>query len=75
MNSYSKEIFFLLQICAPQGAAMLACSLSKKARKRVAGDVFDTFFATYAGLVDDVTDTDYCYAQSNSIHGRVSSDF
>ena len=54
---------------------MLAHSLSKKTRKRVAGDVLDTFFATYAGLVDDFTDTDYCYAQSNSIHGRVSGDF
>ena len=44
-----------------------------KSRKRLARDVFDTF-ASYAGLVYDVTDTDCC-AQNNSTHGHLFSTF
>ena len=48
---------------------MLAQSLPTKSRKRLAHDLFATF-ATHAGLVHDITDTD-CWAQNGSTHGHV----
>ena len=44
---------------------MLTGSLPKKNRNRLARDALDTF-ATHAGCVYDVTDTD-CWAQNGSI--------
>ena len=48
---------------------MFTHSPPMKSRKGLARDAFDTF-ATHAGLVYDVTDTD-SWTQNGSTHGRV----
>ena len=52
---------------------MFVCSLPMKSRQRLARDVFDTF-ATHAGLVCDVTNTD-CLTQSGNTLGCVFAAF
>ena len=68
-----KKQFFFLWIWASQDAAMLVCSLSMKRRKMLAYYVCNTF-ATNAGLVHGVTDTD-CWTQNGSSHDRVFATF
>ena len=49
--------FFLLQIWAPQGVAMLVCPVPVWCRKGLPRCMFD-IFTTQSGLVHDFTDTD-----------------
>ena len=62
----------MLQIEAPQDAAIIICSffISKRRRKSgLARDVSD-ILAIQSGLGHDVTDTEFC-AQNSITHSRV----
>ena len=61
-----RDFFFLPQISAPWGAAMLVCSLPMKSRKGLAPVMAD-IFATQASFAYDVTGT-RCWAQNGSTH-------
>ena len=63
-------IYFLPQISAPQGTALLVRSLPMKSRKGLAPVMADTF-ATHAGFAYDVTGTGR-WAQNGSTHSCCS---